>query len=471
MITNVVLTNGVLTLLNVELVPVTTITVTGNVSSSATGININGANVKFENGLYTFNAATNASGNFSIPGVVPGMYDITIGKWLYKNRCVTMNVNSASSPMAFLCDTGIYDDFTFNYGWTVTGSASTGAWTRVVPVGTTFSVAGDANPAVDVGADCSNLCYVTGNGGGTYSFDDVDNGSTLITSPSFNPLLYPNPQVNYSRWFFNIASANPANDTLIISINNGFSTVVLENVVAATLPGMSQWVSKSFLISSYITPTSNMRLFVYTADQAATGNALEAGFDFFSVSNNSPLPVELISFSATAMGQFNELTWITASELNNERFEIERSADGNNFIIIGVVEGAGNSTVTHTYKYQDPYSESGTIYYRLRQKDFDGTASLSEIIAVKRTEKPVQFASIFPNPATDVLMIALNKMNDEPTLLEIFDMYGKKIFTKDILSGTKTEKIDLKQAGFTPGLYQIRISDSNNFYHSKFLKR
>jgi hypothetical protein len=91
-----------------------------------------------------------------------------------------------------------------------------------------YSVTGDANPGVDASADCSKLCYMTGNGGGTYAYDDVDNGSTILTSPSFNALMYPNPQVNYSRWFFNIPASNPANDTLIISITNGLTTVVLE---------------------------------------------------------------------------------------------------------------------------------------------------------------------------------------------------------------------------------------------------
>ncbi len=470
-ITNVSLTNGNLTALNVELVPITTIIVTGNVKSSPTGINISAANVKFENASNTFSTTTNASGNFTIAGFFPGTYDITVGKWLYKNKCVTMGVTSASSPMVFVCDTGIYDDFSFNYGWTVTGSAPTGIWTRAVPLGTTYSTSGDANPAADAAADCSRLCYVTGNGGGTYSYDDVDNGNTVITSPVFNPLLFPNPQVNYSRWFFNIPSGGPANDTLIISLTNGITTVVLENVVAATLPGMSQWVSKSYLISSFITPTSMMRLIVYTADQAATGNALEAGFDFFSVSNYSPLPVELISFNATALSDYNELSWTTASEVNNDRFEIEKSADGISFTKIGMENGAGNSTNTLAYKFTDPEIEPGTIYYRLRQVDFDGTNTLSDVVAVKRENISGQFAFTYPNPVSDQLYVTFTKENELPALLEIFDVYGKKVFAKTIPSGVTTEKVDLKQSVLTPGIYQLRISDYGNFYNCKFLKK
>ena len=141
-INNVSLTNGNLTTVNVELVPLTSFTVTGNVKSNASGIFVPSANVKFENASYTYNTTTNASGNFTIAGFYAGNYDITIGKWLYKNSCVTMNVTSASSPIAFSLDTGIYDDFTFNYSWTVSGTAATGAWARGVPVGTTYSVSG-----------------------------------------------------------------------------------------------------------------------------------------------------------------------------------------------------------------------------------------------------------------------------------------------------------------------------------------
>jgi len=470
-IPNIWLTNGNVATLNAELVPITTITISGNVKSNAWGGDIASANVKFENATYSYSTTANATGNFTISGFYPGTYDITIGKWMYRNKCVTMNVTSASSPMAFLCDTGIYDDFTFNYGWTVTGNATTGMWTRAIPIGTTFSVSGDANPGTDVGPDCSKLCYMTGNGGGTYAYDDVDNGTTILTSPVFNALLYPNPQINCSRWFFNIPASNPANDTLIISISNGITTAILETIVASTPPGQSQWVNRSYLISSFITPTSTMQLIVYTADQVATGNTLEAGFDFFSVTNSSGLPVELVSFTATAMDAYNELSWSTASEVNNDHFEIEKSTDGNSFSRTGIVAGAGNSTATHSYQFNDPEIKAGTVYYRLRQVDFDGTATPSGVVAVKREKSDLPFAVIFPNPVSDVLMILINKENEQSSLLEIFDVFGNKIFGKTLSQNVNQESIDLKSFNLAPGFYQVNISDGSHFFNGKFLKK
>jgi hypothetical protein len=127
-----------------------------------------------------------------------------------------------------------------------------------------------------------------------------------------------------------------------------------------------------------------MRLIVYTSDLAASPNTLEAGFDFFSVTNSTPLPVELISFEAKAMDNHNLLTWTTASEINNDHFVIEKSSDGISFLEIGTERGMGNSTVAHEYFFRDFEIENGTTFYRLKQVDFDGTDNYSSIATVNR---------------------------------------------------------------------------------------
>ncbi|MFI5218741.1 MAG: choice-of-anchor B family protein [Bacteroidia bacterium] len=463
-ISNVSLTNGILTTINAELVPLTSFTVTGNVKSNASGIFVPSANVKFENASYTYNTTTNAGGNFTITGFYGGNYDITIGKWLYKNRCITMNVTSASSPIAFSLDTGIYDDFTFNYSWTVSGNASTGAWARGVPVGTTYSVPGDANPGVDASFDCSKLCYVTGNGGGTYAFDDVDNGSTTLTSPIFNLTSYSDPYVNYSRWFFNIPSGNPANDTLRISLTNGITTVVLENVLAASPPGMSQWASRSYRVSTYIAPTANMRLIIYTADQSATPNTLEAGFDYFAVTNASPLPVELSSFTGIAFENYNQLNWVTQSEINNYGFEIEKSADGNHFAKTGFVNGAGNANSVREYEFKDFNIHSTVLYYRLKQIDFNGAFDYSDIIKITRKAEHLPFL-IYPNPAKGELTIHNSQLTIEE--IKIYDMMGKEVQT---VSNHIKQKQTINISHLTPGVYFIEAVIDGNSFVEKIVK-
>lgn len=471
-ITGVSLVNGIATVVDVELEPLVSFTLTGTVRSNVTGLGIPLANVKFENAAYTYTATANATGNFTISNFYGGTYSSTAGKWLYKNKCASLNINSMSSPVTFMCDTGIYDDFSFNYAWTVTGNAATGAWVRAVPVATTYVTAGDANPGSDVATDCSKSCFVTGNGGGTYSTDDVDNGSTTLTSPLFNLTSYSNPYINYNRWFFNIPSATPANDTLRISITNGIATAILENVLAATAPGMSQWVSKSFQVSSYLAPTANMRIIIYTSDQTATAHTLEAGFDFFSITNASPLPVEMVSFTATPAQDYNLLLWTTLSETNNYGFEIEKSPDAKHFIKAGFVNGAGNSTGINQYSFKDYFIESAGIYYRLKQIDFNAAFSYSDVLHVKRKSKTDnEFATIYPNPVEDELMILFNTETQQPFTVELYDVCGRTLLKQTIEQGTTSEKISLTNALFAPGFYHIRISSRNTLFYSRFIKQ
>jgi hypothetical protein len=95
------------------------------------------------------------------------------------------------------------------------------------------------------------------------------------------------------------------------------------------------------------------------------------------------LPIELISFTGESYVDYNLIKWVTASEINNDYFTIERSLDGINFIILNNVDGAGTSTSIRNYSLSD-YQPNDITYYRLRQTDFNGDNKTSEIIAVTR---------------------------------------------------------------------------------------
>ncbi|HCA83272.1 MAG TPA: hypothetical protein DEP18_05755 [Flavobacteriales bacterium] len=134
------------------------------------------------------------------------------------------------------------------------------------------------------------------------------------------------------------------------------------------------------------------------------------------------LPIELISFDGMNIGNGNELRWKTATESNNERFDIERSYDGSNFIVIGSVAGSGNSTVPLSYQFFDGNTVQGHTYYRLRQFDFNGENSTSQTIVVFPKENNEAF--IYPNPASDKLNIDVyNEFNTRITV-RIIDLAG-----------------------------------------------
>ena len=278
-ITNVNLTNGVLTQLDIELSPLSPpIVLTGQVINAVTSAPIANAEVLIMNTAENYSVTTDAAGEFSISNFLPNNYDIIAGKWGFVTECTNQNV---TGPVTIALEPGIYDDFTFNFNWTVTGTASSGMWERGVPVGTT-NQGQQANPGIDVASDCGSQAYVTGNGGGSAGNDDVDDGNTVLTSPVFDVSGMIEPHINYYRWFYNAGGISNPNDSLIVRISNGTNTAVLETVTAVSA-GNGTWVPKDFKISDFVTPTATMTISFTTADQPNSGHLVEAGVDYFQV--------------------------------------------------------------------------------------------------------------------------------------------------------------------------------------------
>jgi parallel beta-helix repeat protein len=142
------------------------------------------------------------------------------------------------------------------------------------------------------------------------------------------------------------------------------------------------------------------------------------------------IPVELISFTSSIINNSVSLSWITASELNNSGFDIEKSIDNTNWNKIGFVNGNGTSTEIHNYSYADQSPFIGNSYYRLKQIDFDGTTEYSNIIevtfgAVSEFALDQNYPNPF-NPSTKINYSIKEKSNVE---LKIFDLLGSEIVT------------------------------------------
>ena len=281
-INNVVLANGQLTIVDVQLTAISAFTLTGQVIDGVTGLPVQGATVELFNSGSDDLLTTDANGNFVLPAFFPDNYSVDAGKWGYRTYCSdNVAVDPSTVPLTIVLQPGIYDDFTFDLGWTVSG-ISPNAWERGEPDGTTLF--GDqSNPDVDVNGDCRDKAYVTDNGGGQAGSNDVDNGNTILTSPVFDATQFLNPYVNYYRWFFNAGGQGNPNDTLTVKLFNGTSTVTLETVLNNT-PNNGTWVSRSFQIAALIAPTSTMQFIIETADWPGPGgHIVEGGLDKFEV--------------------------------------------------------------------------------------------------------------------------------------------------------------------------------------------
>ena len=142
------------------------------------------------------------------------------------------------------------------------------------------------------------------------------------------------------------------------------------------------------------------------------------------------VPVELTSFTAVSSNGSVKLNWNTSTETNNKGFAIERSTDGKNFNEIAFVNGKGTTAQSQSYSYMDNANTTGTLYYRLRQIDFDGQYKITGTVTVNVTA-PVKFAldQNFPNPFNPSTTIRFGLQSDSKVTVKIFDMLGREVAT------------------------------------------
>jgi choice-of-anchor B domain-containing protein len=283
---NVSLMTDIITTQNVALTPLPSFTFSGHIQDNSTLIGIANAQVEIKDAQFTYTATTDANGDFTINPFYDGIYDLSAGHWGHVTLCSSgNNFTSANSNITIGLDAGIYDDFTFDFGWTVSGGAPRGIWERAIPEATTQG-ADFINANEDVPGDCSDYAFVTGNtAGGSAGFDDVDSLSTILTSPVFDLSGYTDPYIFYARWFANKYSTNAPNDSLQIFVSNGTNTELIEFCIISNTT-QSSWIYKDFKVSDFLTPTSTMQISVKLADwQWQGGNLAEGGFDYFYVSD------------------------------------------------------------------------------------------------------------------------------------------------------------------------------------------
>lgn len=181
----------------------------------------------------------------------------------------------------------------------------------------------------------------------------------------------------------------------------------------------------------------------------------------------APLPIELLVFSAVAKEKTIDLKWSTATEVNNDYFTIERSADGVEFTEIAIVDGSGNSSTTLHYATADDAPFNGINYYRLKQTDYDGKTSYSGIVSAAIQLAGIQ--TIYPNPATEKLNIRLSDETDKVLTIEILDVRGVIVWKEE---ETKTEKgiISLSLKELPAGTYILKTITQNITNQSLFIK-
>lgn len=174
--------------------------------------------------------------------------------------------------------------------------------------------------------------------------------------------------------------------------------------------------------------------------------------------NMSPLPIELVAFRAVERNNVVQFNWITASETNNDYFSVERSSNGRDWVAVARIDGAGNSSTILNYEAVDPAPLQGVSYYRLKQTDFNGEFSYSEIEAVSVSSLEAIELRVFPNPTDGQVTIAASA--EGKAEVGVFDLLGNEISNRVALEqkGGRNHSADL--SGLPSGAYIIRANGS-----------
>lgn len=186
----------------------------------------------------------------------------------------------------------------------------------------------------------------------------------------------------------------------------------------------------------------------------------------FNGTVDAVLPVELASFSASALDGEIRLIWSTATEIDNDYFSIERSGDGAHYAEIGQVKGAGTSYTKQEYFFTDERPLSGRNYYRLRQTDLAGRMSFSPVVTA--TTHQNDGWSLFPLPASDHLRLVLQEPFKEDMRWEVFDLNGRALRSGNFPAETTECQIDV--SALPGGNYMLRLTRGRDIMAKQFKK-
>lgn len=214
------------------------------------------------------------------------------------------------------------------------------------------------------------------------------------------------------------------------------------------------------------------RLVYLQVDGASTIPAEMEGWFTLSIEDDpaatSPLPIELLDFSASKRDLFVLLDWVTASEVSNAKFQVQRSQNGRDWVVIRELAGAGNSSTELSYSTIDDRPYQGVNYYRLKQIDHNGDYGLSKVIAVDMKEDGMLGMEVFPNPIRDHMTVLLNASYSKNAEVQVLDAQGAILHRENLRledgSGSSMIHIDSR---FSRGVYLVRVLSDKGVAHSE----
>jgi hypothetical protein len=270
--------------------------------------------------------------------------------------------------------------------------------------------------------------------------------------------------------------------TETFALDSTYLIVVKYMVVDAASDSISLWVFKpGDNLTTEITPTigpismaaadispGSIAFRQFNADQRIVVDNIQVSTSWML----NVVPVEFTSFSAAAQNGRVDLAWETASETNNKGFEIQRSIDSENFSVVGYVDGKGTTTKTSNYAYSDKFDVSGKVYYKLRQIDFDGTSTFSNVIEVESNLiTGFEMFQNYPNPFNPSTTIKFTVAESGMASLKVFNVTGEQVanlFNQTVEKGT-VYTVNFDASKLNSGVYFAQLSQGSNVKNIKLI--
>jgi hypothetical protein len=310
----------------------------------------------------------------------------------------------------------------------------------------------------------------------TYSIGDT-RGTADYTPLVFNLTSGANSSAFVSVSMKNIKNTN--NTSPVIYLNRTW------NLSQTSLTSSTYSITFNYVVGDISVPASESSLYfgefngtwtILGPTVPATHSFTKAGltiFSDFTGGEQGLLPVELSSFSSSVNANNVKLTWITASESNNQGFEIYRRSEQTNWMKIGFVSGSGTVNTPKTYSYNDNGLSAGKYSYELKQIDFNGNFEFFVMSGITDIGTPKKFevSQNYPNPFNPVTKIDYQLPDAGKIKLVIYDLLGREV--KNLVSEVKPAgfySAEFDATSFASGIYIYRLSfesSNNNFIITK----
>ncbi|ADY50646.1 hypothetical protein Pedsa_0058 [Pseudopedobacter saltans DSM 12145] len=222
--------------------------------------------------------------------------------------------------------------------------------------------------------------------------------------------------------------------------------------------------------TAYVQPTINTLSFAY-ASAGSGGTPEKVSISNISVTYQSEtnLPVSLTSFNAAKTQNGVQLKWQTASEQNNQYFDVLRSVNGKDFVSIGIVNGAGTTSEARSYFFIDHSPVSGYNYYKLKQVDGDGKSTVYEnrVQSVNWGFSEDNVSAYF---SADKLIVQFNSDNAGEGNIKLVTVGGKQVFLKKVNVTRGNNEFVCEATGTVSGIYLVKVNTGENVKNMKIIK-